>query len=510
VLPSVEVETNGPTVNGRRRWPSLAAPLSFLWPGLGQLYFGYRRLAVLFAIPPLLLLPLLLYALRRGSFVLAVELFADRAAGLAAVAIVLVLGAWRLAAVAHAFVSSGPRESRRLRVLDRAVVLGLAAVILVSHVGLGYYLISLSNAGTQVFGGPNASLVDLSTPGIAEGSPGVESTPWATGTPTAPPSLNSRVTIFFSGVDSAPGRTGARYDSLMVVSYDPKTNSVQMVSIPRDSASFPLYFGGQVSVTTRINTLPSEVASGRIKSPDSPFMTLVKEVGYLVGIRIDYYAAMDFAGFVKMVDTVGGIDIVCTSDIADASYSWGDGKYGYYLAAGPHHVDGANALAYVRSRRGSSDWSRASRQQQVVIALLHRVAQPDQILNLPNLIATLASAVSTNFPASQVADYVDIGQNVPAKNIAQFVLGPPYSISGINYVNSAATWCLRNDRVAALSIYLFGKDSLWYHKRAPADTCHPLGSPSPTPPPTPGATPLPLPSEGPTATASPSPSASES
>jgi hypothetical protein len=245
-------------------------------------------------------------------------------------------------------------------------------------------------------------------------------------------------------------------------------------------------------------------------------MTLVKEVSYLVGIRINYYAAMDFRGFMKMVDVVGGIDIVCTSDIADAGYDWGNGRYGFYMAAGLHHLDGATVLAYVRSRHGSSDWNRASRQQQVVIALLHKVAQPDQILNLPNLIATVGSSAVTNFPASQVADYVDIGQNVPSQNIAQFVLGPPYSVSGINHVSSAATTCLLNNRVAALSIYLFGRDSLWYGKPAPEDTCHEPASPSsspsesPTASASPGASASPSPSESPTASASTSPSASQS
>ena len=115
--------------------------------------------------------------------------------------------------------------------------------------------------------------------------------------------------------------------------------------------------------------------------------------------------------------------------INDPSYDWLDGKtYGFYLAAGPQHLDGKHALAYVRSRHGAdnSDWARSSRQQQVLVALLHKMAQPSEILALPGLISTLGSSVTTNFPADQVADYVAIGQNIPSKNISQVVLGPPY------------------------------------------------------------------------------------
>jgi LCP family protein required for cell wall assembly len=259
----------------------------------------------------------------------------------------------------------------------------------------------------------------------------------------------------------------------MVVSYDPTTNSVQMVSVPRDSASFPFYFGGVDSASVKINSIPTYVSHGWIKSPDSPYLTLVKEVSYLVGIPINYYAVMDLLGFEKMIDTVGGIDVVNPSVISDGTYDWLDGEpYGFYLAAGPQHLNGKKALAYVRSRHGAdnSDYKRADRQQQVLVALLHKMAQPSEILALPGLISTIGSSVTTTFPANKVADYVAMGQSVPSGNIKQVVLDPPtYSITGITTVNASS--CLLNAKVAALSIQFFGKDSLWYGKPTPANTC---------------------------------------
>ena len=338
---------------GRGHSPSLAALLSFLWPGLGQgLVNGQRRAAAMFALPAVLALALLAYGLVRGPVVFAAQLFADRDIGLAAVVIVILLGVLRLAAVVHAFQGGAQHASRKR--LDRAVLVGLVAVILVSHVGSSYFLLAYSNAGTQVFGDTaNNSLIDPASPGTSH-APG--QTPGS----LPPPAAGGRVTILFTGISAGENL----YDSIMVVSYDPKSNSVQMISVPRDSADFPLYFGGVFSA--KINSLPRYVSTGAVRSPDSPYLTLVKEISYLVGIPINYYAAMDVDGFVKLIDMVGGIDVVNPKAIADATYDWLDGvHYGFTLSAGPHHLDGKHALAYVRSRHtvGDYDWGRSSRQR---------------------------------------------------------------------------------------------------------------------------------------------------
>ena len=105
------MDKNIPSANGRGRSPSLAAAASFLWPGLGQFYKGKRRLAAVFAVPALLVLLILAYQLRQGVVVFAAR-FADPPFALAAIAIVIALGAWRLASVVHAFL--GGSTSRRI------------------------------------------------------------------------------------------------------------------------------------------------------------------------------------------------------------------------------------------------------------------------------------------------------------------------------------------------------------------------------------------------------------
>jgi polyisoprenyl-teichoic acid--peptidoglycan teichoic acid transferase len=408
--------------------------------------------------------------------VFAVELFAERNFALAAVAIVVAFGAWRLLSVVHAFL--GANRSSPRKVVDRAVLLALAALIVVTHLGSGYYLLTISDAGaevfdTQAFDAMNPLVIAdaTPTPSLAPGATAVPQTPATTSTPepTATPPSDGRVTILLTGASS--GDNANLCDTIMVVSYDPTANSIQMVSVPSDSASFPFYFGGVDAPGDRINALPTYVKNGHIASPDPPYGTLVKEVQYLLGIQIDYYGHMYFSGFVAMIDRLGGIDIVNPGSIYDPTYDWLDNSpEGFYLSAGPHHLDGRNALAYVRSRHGGgSDWRRSSRQQQVLVALLRKMSSPSQILKLPSLVRLMGSSVVTNFPAGQLADYVSMALSVPSENITQVVLGPPYTVTGTSITNSAN--CLLNDKVAALSIQLFGKDSIWYGRPAPANTC---------------------------------------
>ena len=449
------------------RSPSLAAILSFLWPGLGQLYLRNRRLAAIFAIPSVVVVLLLAYALRRGPVVLAAQLFAQRDIAVITVGIVGLFGVWRLASVFDAF-RSGSRTSSH-KSIDRVVLLALAAVIVATHMGGDYYVMAFSDAGTQIFNPLNTSLIVQATPPPSP-SPGLTAGP--TGTPEVAPTPvpNGRVTILLTG--RGTGTSYNAFDSIMVVSFNPQAKTIQMVSVPRDSASFPFYFGGVDASFIKINALPLYVQSGRINSGDDPYTTLVKEVQYLVGVTINYHAVMDVGGFMTMINKVGGIDIVSAYGISDPTYDWLDGSpYGFSLSAGPHHLNGRTALAYIRSRHGTgdSDWKRSSRQQQVLVALLHKMAQPSQILALPSLLKILGASFETDFPANKVADYVALGQDVPSENITQVVLGPPYTVTGISNVNAAN--CLLNDKVAALSIQLFGADSLWNDKPVPANTC---------------------------------------
>lgn len=423
--------------------PTLAALLSFLWPGLGQLYARRRLSALVFAAPVLLAAGIVLYEARSGLAVLVARLLDPQVAA-AVFAAVVAIGFWRLIAVVHAFGSGEARH--RARFFERAALAVLLLAIVASHAVGATYLASAYQMDIGIFAiGPGGA----EAPQIAPSGP--------------------RVTVLLAGLDQYVSRSERLYDSLMVVSVDTQTDRIAMVSLPRDTAGYPLYWGGKATI--KINSIPTYVKNGWLKSPDQPVTTLVKEVGYLVGVPINYYGVLDLGNFMKIIDMVGGVDIVNPSAINDPTYDWLDGSpYGFQLSAGPHHLDGRHALAYARSRHGTgnSDWARAGRQQQLLVAVAHKMASPAMLGQLPGLMNQAASLVSTNFPASNVADMVSFAQSVPSSNYDQYVLGPPYSVSTASA--TAYTTCLRLEKVAPLSIKLFGTDSRYYGKTQPP-TC---------------------------------------
>jgi LCP family protein required for cell wall assembly len=425
--------------------PSLAAFLSFIWPGLGQLYARRRRSALLFAVPAFALaaVVLVLVQAQRGPAVLIARLLDPAVAGVVFVA-VLAFGVWRLIAVLHAFGSASDRPKKRLG--ERLGLALLLAAIVASHAMGAWYVQSAYQMDLGVF---------------TVGGNGAEA-------PQVPVS-GSRITILLAGLDQYSTRSERLYDSLMVISVDTETKHISMVSVPRDTAGYPLYWGGTGKI--KINAIPTYVKNGWLNSPDQPVTTLVNEVSYLVGIPINYYGVLDLGSFMTLIDMVGGVDITSPSAINDPTYDWLDGSpYGFQLSAGAHHLDGRHALAYTRSRHGSgnSDYARAGRQQQVFVAVAHKMATPAMAVRLPDLMGQAASLVKTNFPASRVADMVDLAQSAPSANFDNFVLGPPYSVSSAT--SSASTSCLRLDKVAPLSVKLFGSDSRYYGKTQPP-TC---------------------------------------
>ena len=455
-----------PREGRQRSSPSLAALLSFLWPGLGQLYVGRRRQALIFGVPALVVVLVALFQARQGLTVL-VARFIDPGFAFPALIFLLFLGAWRAAAVTHAF-ASGDRSRVRYR-RERAALVVLLVAIVGMH-GLGaVYAWSAYDMGNHIFSGTNTVVIQPGSTNAA-GSPLPDSTIEPADTP---PPGNTRVSILVTGVDSYVTRGERLNDTMMVVTIDTATDKVAMISVPRDTAGFPYYWGGTAPATMKLNSLVTYVTNGTVRSPDEPMTTLVKEVGYLIGIPVNYYATLDLASFVKLIDKVGGVDINNPSAINDTAYDWLDNSpYGFSLSAGPHHLNGRLALAYVRSRHGdnNSDWARASRQQEVLVALEHKIASPGNALDLPGIMQLAGTMIRTNYPASQVADMVALVGGVASVNIAQVVLGPPFSL--VNAAPTSGTWtsCLELDKVAAKSIELFGKESRYFGQTQPK-TC---------------------------------------
>jgi LCP family protein required for cell wall assembly len=256
------------------------------------------------------------------------------------------------------------------------------------------------------------------------------------------------------GVDFIAGRAHALTDSLMLVTINLDTRAVAMVSVPRDTAAFPFYWGGQAPDTFKINGLVKAIAAGKFGSPDTPMVTLANEIGYLVGIKVDYYAAIDMAGFSDLVDLVGGVDIYNPTILNDLSSCT-------YVPKGNVHLTGTQALHYARSRESTNDYSRAGRQQRVMIALKNKMATPAILPKLGSLLDVAGKSIATNFPLKTSKDYVKVAEHI--SSISHCVLGPPYNYHPDSTLTGGSwTSRLKLDQVANLSVYLFGPESRYY------------------------------------------------
>jgi LCP family protein required for cell wall assembly len=459
----------GPTRPARPLW---AASLSFVWPGLGQLAQRRFAVAALFAIPAVVLI-IAIAARLVGRLELAAVTMLDPAfSGFVLVSIVA-LGLWRVAAIADAWRTGIAKPfSGQARIVLAALVAG----VLVMHAGAAYYTWAFYDAGSRIFAGvdPSPSPGPTVAPSVG-GSPGASEEPVPTPIVTYPPS--DRISILLLGVDSGHDRDHALTDTMLVASLSPSQGTLTMISFPRDIARVPLYLGG--TYNDKLNSLMTAARQNPKRFPDGPAQTLANELGYLLGIPIQYTAAINLDGFERMVNIVGGVDIVNDRQISDPTYDWFDGTFGFYLSAGKHHLNGRNALAYARSRKGAgdNDFTRADRQQEILLALRSKLTKPAALAKLPDLLDAASRSVTTNLPPDKLRSYLEYADEINGAKVQRFVLGPPYAVHPPTNT-TGGTYILRLDldMVRTLSAELFGRDSAYFDQ---SQAGAPSGSPSP-------------------------------
>jgi LCP family protein required for cell wall assembly len=442
--------------------------LSFLWPGLGQLYSRRPCAAAVFAVPLVLAAIWLGLQLANGLGYFGASFLDDSFALTFAIGLVL-LGLWRMASMIHAYAFAGPR--RRPSMVDTGVIAILLVTVVAVHgfaanLALAAYNFDNNVASNQLIPDqPTLAPTGLANASATAGpSPTAAWTPTSTGSPeptwspSPTPAPSHRITVLLTGVDFLAGRRHAMNDSILIASVDTQTYQAAILSVPRDTSDFDFYWGGSAGINTKINNFANLVAQGAIHAPDPPATALAKEVGWLVGLKVDYYVIVDIAGFGALVDAANGVCVNNPKAINDPSTDT-------FIPAGNQCMDGATTLKYVRSREGAgdNDYTRSGRQQDVLIALARKLTSAAGIGYLANVLAVAGKEVQTNFPLKTARDYVSLAGHVAATTISQCVLGPPY-----NYHPSSAltkgTWTsrLKLSMVAGLSVYLFGADSRFY------------------------------------------------
>ena len=254
----------------QRRSPTLATFLSFLWPGLGQWYAGSGRSAVIFALPVAAVVAVVVVQVLSGPTSLVVSLF-DPSTALTILVLIGLLGLWRLISMGDAL-TSAERDRTWRRPKPLATFAGLALVVIVLHAAAANLAWSFYDAGSHIFvaqEGPDLTV----QPSASSPTAGYVATPAVT-----PETRESRITFLLTGIDSSETRDHALTDTLLVVSVDPTTGKVAMVSFPRDIARFPLSDGR--TFIGKINGLMTYANNHKKEFPDGGLPTLVKELGF--------------------------------------------------------------------------------------------------------------------------------------------------------------------------------------------------------------------------------------
>lgn len=361
------------------------ATLSAVLPGLGQAFNRRRRLTFLFLIPSLLILAIVvLVAQLQSPIRIAAWVITPSVLG-TVLTLNLLLVLWRLVASFQAFLDTrwtGP--TGRLGVIG---MVAIAIVIVIPHFMVFQYGRLLGDTFGTIFGGQVLA---------------AQSEPARAVRPV--PADGERINILIVGVDSTSKRSATLTDTMMVASLDPVGGSVSMVSLPRDLINVPLGDGDMYG--PKLNSLMSYADRHVAAFPNGGLWALQDAASALLGIPIHYYATMDMAGFIDMIDAVGGVDVTVKKGFEDPGYDgYGTDQRGFSITAGPHHLDGIEALAYARSRKakGESDFTRAARQQEILAALRREATSGGSLFwQLPDLLKAVGASVRTDLPTERL------------------------------------------------------------------------------------------------------------
>ncbi len=291
--------------------------------------------------------------------------------------------------------------------------------------------------------------------------------------PAAPASAEDRINILLVGIDRRNGDSwGHLTDTMIVVTIDPVNKEAGMMSIPRD-----LYLTIPGAGEDRINTANS--AGYRIKYPGGGPSLLKHTIETNFSIPIDYYIMIDFTGFQKVVDTLGGIDVKVPKTLHDTMYPVpkpGDPHaYGtVHFDPGLQHMNGERALQYARSRMSTSDFDRATRQQLILLAIREKALNINILPKLPSLAATMGNMVKTDMTLDEMIELAALGPQINLSNIQQLVIQKPM-VYGYRTPKGAAVQLPKWDLIHAAVADMFYSEAV-----VPVATSTPA-PPTPTP-----------------------------
>ena len=231
-------------------------------------------------------------------------------------------------------------------------------------------------------------------------------------------SIDSPFTVLLMGVDSEEeGIKGSSFngDSLMVITFNPKTLGATILSIPRDSyVPISCFAGNKKNKITH--------AAWRGES------CMIKTIQDFLDVNIDYYVKINFKGAVSLVDALGGVEIDVPYSLCeqDSNRAWGSNTV--YIKKGFQTLNGEQALAYSRNRHPnpdmcskewtnytSNDFIRGQHQQEVVSALLNKFKSIKDLNTVYKLLDTISNNMVTNMSTDQILSLYNVFKDIAGK-----------------------------------------------------------------------------------------------
>jgi len=330
-------------------------------------------------------------------------------------------------------------------------VWGLAAAFAVAAAVSGYlvYRVVRDLAAAWTGTGPTPFRFAGSGPTAAPGQTPQPVAPEATPIPW---NGSDRITILVMGLDYRDWESGAgapRTDTMMLVTVDPVARTAGMLSIPRD-----LWVEIPGFEHNRINT--AYFLGESYNLPGGGPELAMKTVESLLGVPVDYYAVIEFSAFERMIDEIGGIEILVPERIKISPL----GRRSKWLEPKAYILDGPETLAYARARSTEGgDFDRASRQQQVVMAVREQILEFDMIPTLitraPALYQELSQGVRTNLSFEQMMQLGLLAMQFDKSAIRRGVIAPPEMVLLQNLPDGAQVLKPVPDRIRQLRDEIF-------------------------------------------------------
>lgn len=326
--------------------------------------------------------------------------------------------------------AGGSKKKKRIPIWARIVIAAMTFLVITGGGAFAYYEFTIGRTVNDIVGASATHRINGQNQTIQESN-------------TDP--LTTRTNIMLLGSDTDgkgndPTTGQPLAQTVIIVTIDPKTNYVGMLSIPRDMQVTDGNYIDEKLDQAFENAWVGNTNKDRAAAAAGHMEDVIQQ-NY--GIHIDHYVWVGLQGFTRVIDDIGGVDIDVTHPMFDDDYPSDSGSgsiYGYMrvnIAPGPQHLTGPEALTYVRTRHADlgGDFGRTDRQQQVLSQIKVKLTQNDTITKATLILNDLDGYLFTDLSLSQLATFAEVAKSVDINKLDHVSFTNNYSTPAPNNTN---------------------------------------------------------------------------